>query len=136
MRSVKGIPEGECVEHIEEGPPVAVSDNIFADLGLPDAEDFNARAQLALAIRRLIKERGITQKEAAFQASVKPSDLSNVVNGRLDGISMERLTNVLNQLGQDVEINIRPKRERRGRTYVCSRDAAPVFPMAASGREG
>lgn len=135
MRSVKGAPEGGRIGHADEGPPVAISDNIFADLGLPDAEDYNARVQLALAVRRLIKERGITQKEAALQVGVKPSDLSNIVNGRLDGISMERLTNVLNHLGQDVEITIRPKREGRARTSVRSSGGTSALPMVASGRD-
>jgi predicted XRE-type DNA-binding protein len=117
---VENITKEHRGKSIAEGRPVEVSDNIFADLGLKDAEEYNAKVHLALAIRRLIRERGITQKTAAAQAGVKQSDLSTIVNGRLDGISMERLTNVLNNLGQDVEINIRPKRAGRARTYVSA----------------
>lgn len=119
---------------LDEGAPVDVSDNIFADLGLPDAEEHNAKAQLALAIRREIRSRGIKQKEAALQARIKQSDMSNIVNGRLDGIGLERLTNVLNNLDQDVEIHVRPKRTRLARTYVSSGEADSVMPFAAAGR--
>lgn len=113
------------------------SDNIFADLGLEDAEEYNAKVELALAIRRLIKGRGMTQKAAAMLVGVKQSDLSNIVNGHLDGISMERLTNVLNNLDQDVLVQVQPKRGRRGRTYVyADGDTALPSPVAATEREG
>ncbi len=110
----------------DEGAAVEVGENIFADLGLPDAEEYNAKAQLALTIRRLITERRVTQKAAALQAGLEQSDLSNIVNGHLDGISMERLTTVLNHLDQDVEITVRPKRADSARTYVYSSDSRAV----------
>jgi predicted XRE-type DNA-binding protein len=118
-----------------EGHPIDVSENIFADLGLKDAEEYNAKVQLALAIRRLIREHGTMQKAAAAQAGVKQSDFSNIVNGRLDGISMERLTHVLNHLGQDVEISVHPKRAERARTYVSTNGIDIGEPTTASGRE-
>jgi len=134
MSGVKNVSEERIRDEIDEGPSVAVSDNIFADLGLPNPEEYDARVQLALAVRRLIKEHGMTQKVAAVRSGIKQSDLSNIVNGHLDGISMERLTNVLNHLDQDVVVQVQPMRGERGRTYVCSPESAPVFAMAASGR--
>jgi predicted XRE-type DNA-binding protein len=92
-------------ESTAEERPIEVSDNIFADLGLKDAAEYNAKVQVALAIRRLVLERGITQKRAAVQVGVKQSDFSNIVNGRLDGISMERLANILNILGHSKLLN-------------------------------
>lgn len=41
------------------------SGNVFADLGLPDAEERLAKADLAIAITREIESRGLTQDEAA-----------------------------------------------------------------------
>jgi predicted XRE-type DNA-binding protein len=130
-----GAAEKHGGNSIPVGRPIEVSDNLFADLGLKDAEEYNAKAQLALAIRRFIRERSITQKSVAAQAGVKQSDLSNIVNGRLDGISMERLTNVLNNLDQDVEISIRPKRTERARTYVNANDTDLEASITASARE-
>jgi predicted XRE-type DNA-binding protein len=113
------------------------SDNVFADLGLPDAEEYNAKAQLAYAIRRVIKARGLSQRAAAVQAGVKQPDLSNIVRGALDGFSMDRLTTILNNLDQDVDIQVRPKRGERARTSVSASSAGelPVLSMAASGRD-
>lgn len=118
----------------DEGAPVDVSENIFADLGLPDAEEYNAKAQLALSIRRVIRSRRMTQKAAALKTGVHPPDMSNVVNGRLDGIGLERLTSILNRLDQDVEIRVRPTRTGHARTYVCSGETEPLAPMAAAGK--
>ena len=86
-------------ERTTEGCPVEVSDNIFADLDLKDAEAHYAKVQVVLAIRRLMRERGTTLMAAATHAGVKRSDLSMIVNGRLDRFSTERLTHILNTLG-------------------------------------
>lgn len=119
---------------IDEGAPVDVSENIFADLGLPDAEEYNAKAQLALSIRRILRSRGMTQRAAALQTGVHPPDMSNVVNGRLTGIGLERLTSILNRLDQDVEIRVRPTRTGHARTYVSSGETDAIAPMAAAGK--
>lgn len=84
------------------------SGNVFADLGLPDPDERLAKADLAIAIGREIDSRGLTQAEAAELLGVAQPDVSNLVRGRLSGYSIERLTRLLNALGQDVEIRIRP----------------------------
>lgn len=99
------------------------SGNVFADLGLPDADELLARADLALQIGRIVEERGLTQAQAAEVLGVDQPKVSALVRGRLEGFSIERLTRFLNALGQDVEIVVRPKPrfQRRGRTRVVSR---------------
>lgn len=128
MSGVKNVSEERIRDEADEGPSVAVSDNIFADLGLPNPEEYNARVQLALAVRRLIKEHGMTQKVAAVRAGIKQSDLSNIVNGHLDGISMELLTNVLNNLDQDVVVQVQPMRGERGEPMFAPLKAPPFSP--------
>jgi hypothetical protein len=41
------------------------SGNVFADLGLPDAEELKAKSDLAIEIVRIIDDRGLRQAEAA-----------------------------------------------------------------------
>ena len=89
------------------------SGNIFADLGLPDADQLLAKADLAIEITRVIEERGLTQAEAADLIGVDQPKVSALVNGRLDGFSMERLYRFLNALGRDIEIVVRPKPKSR-----------------------
>jgi predicted XRE-type DNA-binding protein len=87
------------------------SSNIFADLGLPDAEDLLLKSKLVIELHRLIKERRLTQTRAAKLIGVSQPDLSNLLHGRLRGYSAERLMRMLTALNQDVEITMRPHRK-------------------------
>jgi predicted XRE-type DNA-binding protein len=89
------------------------SGNVFADLGLPDARELQAKAELAYEISRTIDQRGLTQVQAAALLGVDQPKVSALVRGRLDGFSMERLYRFLNALGKDVEILVRPASARR-----------------------
>lgn len=97
--------------------------NVFADLGLPNAEERLAKADLAIAIAREIETRSLTQAAAAVLLGVAQPDVSNLMRGRLSGYSIERLTRLLNVLGQDVEIRVRRARAgtRRGHLRVAAR---------------
>jgi len=96
------------------------SGNVFADLGLPDAEELKTKVQLALAIKREIDERGWSQAQAAEVLSINQPKVSALLRYRLDGFSVERLMNFLTALGHDVEIVIKPRRSGRhaGRILV------------------
>lgn len=97
------------------------SGNVFADLGLADPEERLAKADLAITISREIESRGLTQAEAADLLGVAQPDISNLMRGRLAGYSIERLTRLLNALGQDVEIRVRPadRGDERGHLRVA-----------------
>lgn len=103
-----------------EIPVEESSGNVFADLGLSDPEERLAKADLAIAISREIQARGLTQADAADLLDVAQPDISNVMRGKLSGYSIERLTRLLNALGQDVEIQIRASRAggKRGHLRV------------------
>jgi predicted XRE-type DNA-binding protein len=99
------------------------SGNVFADLGLPHAEELLAKADLAIQISQIIEDRELTQAEAAEMLGIDQPKVSALVRGRLEGFSMERLYRFLNALGQDVEIVVRPKPRsaQQGHTRVTSR---------------
>jgi predicted XRE-type DNA-binding protein len=84
--------------------------NIFADLELPDANELLLKAELAWELRRLIEQRGLTQAAAARLTGTAQPDISNLLRGRLQGFSVERLMRMLAALGQDLEIVIRARR--------------------------
>jgi len=87
------------------------SGNIFADLGLPNAEEHQLKAALVVQLKRLIKERRLTQVAAAKLIGIKQPDLSNILRGHYRGYSMERLMRMLTAFDQDVEITVRPRRK-------------------------
>jgi predicted XRE-type DNA-binding protein len=90
------------------------SGNVFADLGLPHPEQELLKAQLTLQIYRLIRQRGVTQAEAAKVLGIKQPHVSVLMRNRAGSFSVERLMDFLTALGQDVEITIRPARKPRG----------------------
>ncbi len=63
------------------------SGNIFADLGLPDAEELLLKAQIVVTLRRLIAARKLSQTAAAKRIGIGQPDLSNVLRGRFPGPS-------------------------------------------------
>lgn len=93
-------------------------DNIFADLGRPNADELLAKAELSRTIRRLIDELELTQAKAAGVLGISQPDVSNLHRGRLAGFSMERLYRFLNSLGQDIQIIVQPKPRSRTRATV------------------
>ncbi len=97
----------------EENEYTVGSDNLFADLGLPNSDQVLAKTDLAFQISRIIEERGLTQAQAAEILGLDQPKVSALVRGKVSGYSIERLTRFLNALGSDVEIVVRPKPRNR-----------------------
>jgi predicted XRE-type DNA-binding protein len=90
------------------------SGNVFADLGLPHPEQELLKARFALEIYRIIRKRGLTQKEAGKILGIKQPHVSALMRNRGGSFSVERLMDFLAALGQDVEISVKPSRGRQG----------------------
>ncbi len=88
------------------------STNVFADIGLPDATERQAKLKLALAINDTITARKLTQTQAANLLEINQPKISALANYKLEGFSVERLMNFLTALDRDVEIIIRRPRKR------------------------
>ena len=85
------------------------SGNVFSDLELPDADERLLKAQLAVQIRRFIEQKEWTQAETAEVIGLDQPKVSNLLRGRLAGFSVDRLLNILNRLGHNVEVRISAK---------------------------
>lgn len=83
------------------------SDNVFSDLGMSDAKEKFAKAQLAMKINEIVKLRKLKQKESAQLLGVDQAKISLLNRGRLSVFSIERLIKFLNLLEQDVEVRIK-----------------------------
>lgn len=92
----------------------ASSGNVFADLELPDADAALAKAELARRICAILAARKLTQAQAAAILGSDQPKVSALIRGKLDGFSTDRLFRFLNVLGQEVEIVVRPRRQRSG----------------------
>lgn len=94
------------------------SGNLFADLGLPNADALLIKSELALVIRDIVRERGWTQVEAARTLSIPASDMSDLMRGKLTRFGRERLEDFLVRLGIDVQIRLTPKVKSRAKARI------------------
>ena len=100
------------------------SGNIFADLGLPNAEEHQLKAALLVQIKRRVAERGLTQTAAAKLIKMKQPDLSKLLRGHFKLVSVEKLMLMLTAFDQDVEITIKPHRKRGETGRITFKTAA------------
>jgi len=94
------------------------SGNVFADLALAEPEALLAKAALADQIARIVANRHLTQMEAARILSTRQPRVSELISGRLDGFSIERLIRFLNALDRDVQIVVTPKPRSRAKATL------------------
>ncbi len=97
------------------------SGNVFADLNIPQPDQYLAKAELAARILKLIQKRRLTQQAAAKLLGINQPKVSALLNGRLDGFSTDRLFRFLNALGCDIRITVsRPHAGSPGHVEVMA----------------
>jgi predicted XRE-type DNA-binding protein len=86
------------------------SGNVFVDMGFSPAEaaELTVKSSLIITIRDTLKERKLTQQEAARLCSTDQPTLSKVLRGRMESVTIDRLAAWLTALGRTVEIHVRP----------------------------
>jgi predicted XRE-type DNA-binding protein len=101
---------------------VPSSGNVFADLGVSNAEEKQTKVRLAVSINRIIQGRKLSQTAAARRLNVNQPKVSALSNYQLEGFSVERLMNFLTALDRDVDIIIRraPRSRKGGRILVTA----------------
>jgi predicted XRE-type DNA-binding protein len=95
------------------------SGNVFADLGLPNADRLKVKSDLVIEIIRAIRRLGLTQEAAAQRMGLTQPKVSSIVRGDFANVSERKLMDCLTRLGYDVEIAIRPSRRQTGRLSVA-----------------
>jgi len=92
--------------------------NVYADLGLPDAEEMLVKAQLASKIGDIIKRRKLTQAQAAVLLGITQPKLSGMLRGQFRGISETKMLECLTRLGRDIEIVVKTASRSRTEGHV------------------
>lgn len=90
------------------------SGNVFADLGLPDADRIKIKSGLVIEITRAVRRLGLTQDEAGRRMGVPQPKVSAMMRGDFTNLSERKLMECLNRLGYDIEIQVRPAAEPIG----------------------
>ena len=85
------------------------SDNIFRDLGFPEAEAQNLllRTDLMIKIERLVKKSGLIQSEAAEMLGITQPRLNDLLKGRIEKFSLDALVNILASAGMEVKMTVK-----------------------------
>ncbi len=86
------------------------SGNVFADLGLDDADELYARAQLGFHVHKLLTARKLKQREIVSLLGIKQPEVSHLMNGHFSRFTTDKLLEFLKRLDQNVSIRIRPHR--------------------------
>jgi len=90
------------------------SGNVFADLGLPDADKLKIKAGLVIEIRKAMRSLDLTQQEAAKRMGVTQPKVYDMMRGDFSNLSERKLMDCLNRLGYDIEINVKPAQQPIG----------------------
>lgn len=85
------------------------SGNIFADLGLEDAEELFTRAQIGFFVFKILEDKKLTQREIAKLLSIAQPDVSHLMNGHFSRFTTDKLLNFLKRLDQKVIVQISPR---------------------------
>lgn len=96
------------------------SGNVFADIGVPGAREHLVKTQMVGEIHKIMKDRKLTQREAAKLMGITQPEVSRMLRGHFREYSVHRLIQFLTVFDRDVEIVIRrhKKRGKRGEIRV------------------
>lgn len=94
------------------------SGNVFADIGFDEieAEELAAKSDLIALLTRAMRQRKLTQRDAAAICGTDQPTLSKVLRGRLDSVTIDRLARWIVALGGDVRISVSAPRRSTPRS--------------------
>src|SRR5215472_17832480 len=91
------------------------SGNIYADLGLEDADELFTRAQIGFFVFKILEDKKLKQREIANVLGIAQSDVSHLMNGHFSRFTTDKLLDFLRRLGRRVTIEVR--QHRKGEPY-------------------
>ena len=82
------------------------SGNVFADLGLEDAEGLHARSQLGFHVYQILTDMGLKQREIAALLGIKQPEVSHLMNVQFNRFTISKLLDFLRRLDRKVSIRV------------------------------
>jgi predicted XRE-type DNA-binding protein len=90
------------------------SGNIFADIGLANADELFARAQIGVEVLRILQDRGMEEPEIAALLGIEQAEASHLMNGHFSQFSEGKLLAFLKKLDREVILVINQLGHRHG----------------------
>ena len=94
--------------------------NVYADLGVLDADKLKIKTGLVMEIRNAMRRLGLTQQEAAKRMGITQPKVSDMMRGDFTNLSERKLMDCLTRLGYDIEITIRPAKAETGHLMLAA----------------
>ena len=91
------------------------SGNVFADLGLKEADQLLARAQIGYHVFKILEDKKLKQRDIAEVLGIAQPDVSHLMNGHFSRFTTDKLLDFLKRLDQKVTIEV--SRRHRGEPY-------------------
>jgi predicted XRE-type DNA-binding protein len=107
-RSINGV-------EVQQG-----SDNVYADLRLPDADKLKIKTGLVVEIRKAMRKLELTQQQAAKRMGITQPKVSDMMRGDFTNLSERKLMDCLTRLGYDIEISVRPAKSEFGHLMLAA----------------
>jgi predicted XRE-type DNA-binding protein len=82
------------------------SGNVFADLGMPNAEMEQLRAILAASVIKTLDAEKLTVRAAEAKTGIAAADFSRIRNVKLSRFTIDRLMTILDRLGCEVQVDV------------------------------
>jgi predicted XRE-type DNA-binding protein len=91
------------------------SGNVFADLGIKDADRLLARSQIGFHVFKILKDQKLKQREIAEVLGIAQPDVSHLMNGHFSRFTTDKLLDFLKRLDRKVTIEV--SRREKGEPY-------------------
>jgi predicted XRE-type DNA-binding protein len=85
------------------------SGNVFADLGLDDADELFTRSRLGFHVYQILTDRKLKQRDIAALFGIKQPEVSHLMNGHFSRFTTDKLLSFLRRLERKVTIRITPR---------------------------
>ncbi len=82
------------------------SGNVYADLGLEDADELFTRSQIGFLVFKILEDRKLKQREIANVLGIAQPDVSHLMNGHFSRFTTDKLLDFLKRLNQKVTIQV------------------------------
>ena len=107
------------------------SENVFEhlDFGREEAANLAIRADLMIFLTRYIECEGITQSEAGKRFGITQSRVSELINGRIDKFTIDKLVNIAARVGFNTSVKV--KQAKRRLSVIEGREVRPIGEAAA-----
>ena len=85
------------------------SGNVFADLGLKDADELFMRGKIGIQVIRLLKQRNLKQREVSQLLGIPQPEVSHLMNGEFQRFSEGKLMLLLKRLDTEITLHLRSR---------------------------